>query len=405
VARPAQIEILRRLAAPVYAPQIASAIGISMLVPVLPLYLTQQGLGFTQTSVVLAAAGLGGVIGSLPSGGLVARFGDRTLMMLALVIMALAAALVGFTTVVVALFALRLAIGAGAAGLRLANQTRITHSVEGAHRGRAMSLMGGSFRLANLVGPLVGGALVDLVGFKATFVVVGVVIGAGLVPATLHRPLPAAPGDSRRPVAAHRPGVLRALWRHRRLLARGGPGPALVMTVRSGRLVVVPLIGDQLGLSPTAVGALIAIGTGADLLLFPLAGHVMDRYGRLASMVPAFGLLGVGLFVLAAAETTSMVVVAGIIMGVGNGMSAGTMLTLASDLAPPEEPGPFLAAMSAMQDSGRIAGPLAVGWFADAAGLGTSAFVLAVAMFVGISWIVLVIGETAPHIRGQSGWW
>lgn len=176
------------------------------------------------------------------------------------------------------------------------------------------------------------------------------------------------------------------------------------MTVRSGRLVVVPLIGDQLGLSPTAVGALIAVGTGADLLLFPLAGHVMDRYGRLASMVPAFGLLGVGLFVLAAAETTSMVVVAGIIMGVGNGMSAGTMLTLASDLAPPEEPGPFLAAMAAMQDSGRIAGPLAVGWFADAAGLGTSAFVLAVAMFVGISWIVFVIGETAPHIRGRSGW-
>jgi MFS family permease len=394
VVRPAQIEILRRLAAPVYAPQLASAIGISMLVPVLPLYLTEQGLGFTQTSVVLAAAGMGGVIGSLPSGGLVARFGDRTLMTLALVIMALAAALVGFTTVVVALFALRLAIGAGAAGLRLANQTRITLSVEGTHRGRAMSLMGGSFRLANLIGPLVGGALVDLVGFKATFVVVGVVIGAGLVPATLHRPLPAAPEDSRRAVAAHRPGVLRALWRHRRLLAKSGPGPALVMTVRSGRLVVVPLIGDQLGLSPTAVGALIAVGTGADLLLFPLAGHVMDRYGRLA----------IGLFVLAAAETTSMVVVAGIIMGVGNGMSAGTMLTLASDLAPPEEPGPFMAAMTAMQDSGRIAGPLAVGWFADAAGLGTSAFVLAVAMFVGIFWIVVVIGETAPHIRGQSGW-
>ncbi len=165
--------------------------------------------------------------------------------------------------------------------------------------------------------------------------------------------------------------------------------------------MVVPLIGDQLGLSPTAVGALVAVGTGADLLLFPVSGMVMDRHGRLAAMVPAFGLLGVGLLLLSMADGTGMVVVAGVVMGVGNGMSAGTMLTLSSDLAPAEEPGPFLAAMAAMQDSGRVAGPLLVGWFAAAAGLDTSALVLAVAMFAGIAWIVVVVGETAPHRAGR----
>ncbi len=393
--RPAQFAIVGRLAAPVYAPQIASGIGLAMLVPVLPLYLTQGGLDFTEASIVLAAAGVGGALGSLPAGGLVARIGERHLVTLSLVVIAVAAMIVGTTTAVLALIALQLAMGAGAAALRLANQTTVTRSVVGSERGRAMSLMGGSMRLAYLVGPLVGGVLVDAVGFGPTFVVVGAIAASGLIPPLLHA-APVASNTSA--VAPSGPAGLRAaLVRHRRLLLRSGVGPALVMSVRSGRLVVVPLIGDELGLSPTAVGALVAVGTGADLLLFPIAGLVMDRFGRLAAMVPAFGLLGVGLLVLSIAHNTTMVIIAGVIMGVGNGMSAGTMLTLASDLAPPGDTGPFLAAMAAMQDGGRILGPLLVGWFADAAGLGTSAFVLAIAMFVGIGWIVGVIGETAPR--------
>jgi MFS family permease len=138
----------------------------------------------------------------------------------------------------------------------------------------------------------------------------------------------------------------------------------------------------------------VAVGTGADLLLFPLSGYVMDRYGRLMAMIPAFGLFAVGLFVLAGAESASIAVLAGVIMGVGNGLSAGTMLTLGSDLAPADAPGQFLAAMAAMQDSGKIAGPLLVGWMADSVGLGASSTALGVAMIAGLAWIVFLIGET-----------
>jgi hypothetical protein len=47
-----------------------------------------------------------------------------------------------------------------------------------------------------------------------------------------------------------------------------------------------------------------------------------------------------------------------------------------------------------MQDTGKVVGPLIVGWFADAVGLGASALVLGVVMVIGIGWIVMVIGET-----------
>ena len=52
-------------------------------------------------------------------------------------------------------------------------------------------------------------------------------------------------------------------------------------------------------------------------------------------------------------------------MGIGNGLGAGTMLTLGSDLAPADAAGPFLAGMALMQGGGRILGALLVGIVGD----------------------------------------
>ncbi|MGZ0218058.1 MAG: hypothetical protein ACKVIY_03430, partial [Acidimicrobiales bacterium] len=111
--------------------------------------------------------------------------------------------------------------------------------------------------------------------------------------------------------------------------------------------------------------------------------------GRLAAMMPAFALSSFGLIILGVANTTSPAVAAGAIIGIG--LSAGTMLTLGSDLAPP---GQFLAGMASIQDSGRVAGPLLVGAVGAALGLGAAAFALAAVLLVGIAWLTLVIGET-----------
>lgn len=387
---------MRRLVAPVYLPWLATGLGVGMLVPVLPLYLREEGLSFSAVSVVLAASGVGAALGGLPVGSLAGRVRERTLAIMAIALLAASTLTMGFTTAVVALVALRGATGVGSIALRLAHQSIITRNVETFQRGRAMALMGGTARLAFFAGPLLGGWLADVVGFRWTFVVIGIVSGIGAVPILVDALLVRRRGVSTlAPQPTRRVRLVDAVRRHRRLLVRSGVGPALVATVRSGRLVVLPLIGVSLGLSNTAVGALVAVGTGADLLLFPVAGYVMDRYGRLAAMVPAFGLLGVGLLVLGIADSTSTVVVAGVIMGIGNGLSSGSMLTLGSDLAPVDDAGPFLAAMAAMQDSGKVVGPLVVGWFADAVSLGASAIALAVGMFVGIAWIVGVIGETS----------
>jgi len=389
MAPPSTRAVLRQLARPVYIPWLLVSFGMGMLVPVLPIYLRSVGLSFTMTSVVLAATGIGAALGGLPTGLALARVGERVLMLFGVVLTAVTAAALGLSEAIAVLIVLQFAIGVGTVATRLSGQTLVTRLAQPHMRGRAMSLMGGSQRVAMLLGPLLGGWLLDTIGSDKTFLATGAIILLGLI-------APARSGASTSvPEPASEPGnAAKSLRQHRRLLIRTGVGPALVMTARTGRMVVVPLVADQLGLSPTAIGALVAVGTAADLALFPVAGYVMDRFGRLAAMVPAFGLLAVGLFLLAAATTAEMVLVAGVVMGVGNGLSSGTLLTMGSDIAPPEVRGPFLAGLAAMQDTGKVLGPLVVGWFADTVGLGASAFVLGVVMVIAIGWIILVIGET-----------
>lgn len=390
--------LARRLTFEVYIPWVLAGLGRGMLVPVVPLYLRDADLSYTRISVILAALGLGSVLGGLPTGSVASRVGPEWLFVGATILSAVTSALLGVSTAVIALVAFRLMYGAGITGLRISVQMLVNAATPVRLRGRGMSALGGSQRLSAFIGPLLGGFLADTIGFGATFVMCGVMTLAGLLPFVAVR---RANGDGEtrfdRP-AVGRPSLFSALRRHGGLLLLAGTGAALVMVGREGRNVVVPLIGDDLGLSSTAVGALVAIGTGADVLLFPAAGYLMDRFGRLHAIVPAFSLLAGGLALMGIWYSTTGAIVGGVIMGIGNGMSAGTMLTLGGDLAP-RDSGPFLAALGALQDMGVVVGTLVVGLLADSAGLATSAVACAVLMFSAVLWMVIAVGDSANPTR------
>tara|TARA_B100000700_G_scaffold324064_2_gene429292 strand:+ start:497 stop:982 length:486 start_codon:yes stop_codon:yes gene_type:complete len=161
-------------------------------------------------------------------------------------------------------------------------------------------------------------------------------------------------------------------------------------------MVLLPLVGVALELSASSIGLLVATGYTADLLLFPVSGMVMDRFGRLAAMVPAYGLLAVGLLLLLLAKSTSGVLTAGLVMGVGNGLSSGSLFTLGSDLAPKEGAAAYFAAVSLVTDGGRVLGPVLVGAVAGTWGLDAAAATLAGVMALGLLWLVVVVGETGP---------
>ena len=382
---------LRRLLVPLYLPWGMATLGAGIVLPVLPLHLEEVGLSLGSVGTVLAASGIGSALGGVPASSVAERRGTDRLLLVSLVLLAGTTAVLGLTSMVVALVAMRIGYGFAFAGLSQSRQLVVARQVAVGLRGRVNSFVGGMHRLTYVVGPILGGRVYETWGADATFVLSGVLTGVGLLALVLPG------GRDDHPVAAvgAQVRIASSLWRHRRRLVVASLGPLLVASAREGRHVVVPLIGDELELDAAAIGLLVAVGTAADFVLFPIAGWLMDRFGRLASMVPAFSLMAFGLALLGFADTVTQAVVAGVIMGFGNGLSAGTMLTLSTDLAPVDQPGPFIAGFHTLSGAGTFVGPFAVGWVADAHGLGTAALVLAVTLMSCRSKIALVIGETA----------
>ncbi len=325
--------MLRSLVLPVYLPCFFINGGTAMLVPLLPLYLAEIGLSDSSLGLVIAAAGVGGMVSQVGWGRLIDRWGDNAVMVAAVAVICIGVAAFGVIGSAVALGTLRLAAGMGSAGWVLSRQTFLTRVTDPVSRGKAMALFGGTTRTAFLVGPIVAGFVAGWAGFGTAFAVSAVTTSIGLVPL-----LAAGSGDAAVP-HSHGPTPARPSLRpHIRSLFLAGTGQILVITARTGRYVVLPLIGAQVGLSIGQVGLLVSIGGLADLLLFPVSGYLMDRYGRLFAIVPAFCLMGAGLMILSISSTGLGVAAAAVIIGVGNGLGSGTMLTLSADLAPCRRP-------------------------------------------------------------------
>ena len=376
---------------PIYGPWMSASLGMSILLVSLPIVLVVDGHGYALAALVAGAGGAGATAFALPVGWATDRWGPARVGVGSLVAMVVAAGAMASTVRPLVLGVAHFVFGGSSLAVMLSRQADLTRRIPVTLRGRAMSLMGGTMRFSVFLGTVIGGLLVDLAGAQWTFLAAG--IGAAIgIPAVL--PGARTPGWEVAPIGVAGPGLIEVLRISRRRLLHAGLFGMAAMTVREGRMVLLPLVGVALDLRPSTIGVLVAAGYGADLALFPLSGSVMDRFGRLAAMVPAYGLLAVGLLSLLAADSATGVLIAGLVMGLGNGLSAGSLFTLSSDVAPPKGTASFLSGVSLLTDVGRVLGPLVVGVTATWWGLDAAAVVLATVMVAGLGWLVWQVGET-----------
>ncbi len=349
-----------------------------------------------RVSLVLAAAAIGGLMANVPCGALVQRLGERIGFIGGIALGSVGVFALALSQGIWLPFLACLVAGAGQSARLLARQSYARRAIGAAIRGRLMSLYGGLGRVALLVGPLLGGFIGESVGIRAAFAVSGGLMVAAVVAALL-----AGPGADGRPDAQRRSasqGTAAVIRQHGRVIGLAGLGQMGASLIRVGRLTVVPLYGASIGLDLSDVGVVVAIAGGLDLLLFPIAGWLMDHFGRLYAIVPSFIIMSTGLALIPLADGFTALAAAALLIGFGNGIGSGTMLTLSTDLAPAENPAEFLGLIRLLADFGRILGPLAVGIVADQASLGTSALVLAAAGIATALLFIFGIGEpTAEH--------
>ena len=93
------------------------------------------------------------------------------------------------------------------------------------------------------------------------------------------------------------------------------------------------------------------------MLLFYPAGKIADRFGRLAVALPWMLVLGGAIAAVPFTSDPASLTAVAIIMSVGSGIGAGTLMTLGADAAPLVGRLRFLGIWRVLSDSGYAAGP------------------------------------------------
>ncbi len=364
---------------------------VAGLVVLIPLHLTAIGFGVDAIAAVTAAAGIGGIVAAEPVGRAAARIGAVRLLRIGVAAMSAVVIAIGLVDSLVVLVLLNGVVGVCISMVRVGSQMLVGNRVGDERRGRVHAVQGFVGRVGMLLSPVAIGFAWEQFTSTWSFVLT---VAAALLAVAVGGSLDAAPVAPRRAR-----GVVITSWS---TMVRYSSGPTLFTAARSGRNLLLPLIGLELGLSPSRIGLLVGIGSAADVLAAPVSGPIMDGRGRLATIIPSFSLTAAGFGILGVADSGWLVAIAAVVLGLANGLSAGLLLTLGTDLAPIGNEGPFLGRFGAMHDAGRLLGPLIVGLLGDRLGLGAAAGTLAVVTLLGLGCILGFVGETRPFASVPS---
>jgi MFS family permease len=376
---------LRQILVPAYGPTVVASVGHGAILPIIALHARSLDATVAQAAALVGLVGLGQLLASLPSGALVARIGERR----ALIWTGIAETVIfvgaWWTTSLLAFAGLAFVMGGTWTVFLLARQGFIIDAVPSGYRARALSSLGGSYRIGIFVGPFLGAGVIQLWGVPAVFLVGAL---TSMVAVLLVQSMPDLSVAAREHGDTHgHESVWQVLLAHRRVFATLGTAVGVISASRALRISILPLWCDHIGLSASATSLAFGIAAAVDVSLFYPAGWIMDRFGRrwVAFSVVAGATLGVLLLPLA--DDFGSVLAVAVVIAIGNGLGSGIVMTLGADTAPELGRAQYLGGWRLCGDLGNSGAPLLLGLLAGAVPLATACLVLGGLGVLGTGWV------------------
>lgn len=402
----------RKVAAAAFLPTLVFSMGQYAIIPVIPALAQNLGTDLRGAALIASMLVVGQLIGDIPSGAIIARIGERTAM-----IGAAGLAVVGVLAAVFAphpavLGAGILLIGVAGAAFGLARHAFMTSFVPLRVRARALSTLGGSNRLGAVLGPFAGAALLTVTGsplsvlwlHAACCVVVAIILVVLRDPEeTLGVPRTGMRAGEAE-VRSEAVGLFRTIADSRQVLLTLGIGSAIISGLRQARQVVLPVWAASIGLDEATTSLILGVAGFVDFSLFFLGGWIMDRFGRLWTIMPCA--IGVSTGLIALSFTHELPTNAAWFVGVAlfislaNGLGAGIFMTLGADLADRRDPARFLGAWRFTNDAGGAALPIIV---TAVAAVATLPLAVAVAGLIGLGGAAILRVFVPKHVSSRPG--
>jgi MFS family permease len=387
----------RELVITAYGPTILIAIGQGAILPLVALSARELGASVGTAAFIVALIGIGQLVGDLPAGALAARIGEKRALISACALDAVAL-LGAFLAQSVVFLAIAIAVtGVAGAVFNLARQAYLTEAIPIPMRARALSTLGGTFRIGLFIGPFIAAGIVTRWSIGAAY---GFAAIMSLAAATLTAFLPDVTrrathsGTARR----HRP-VISVLAEHRHVLLTLGLGILVISAARATRQSIVPLWAESIGLDAATISVIFGISAAVDMLLFYPGGAIMDRFGRVYVAVPSMIVLGLGFLLLPLTSGAATVGLVAALMGLGNGISSGVVLTLGADASPSQDRAQFLSGWRLCSDLGNAAGPLVISAVSAVATLAAATVTMGLITWAGSAWLIKWVPAYAPQLH------
>jgi len=262
-------------------------VSLSMLLPFLPLYVQQLGVKSTGavvqwSGVAFGVTFLGTALTAPLWGQLADRFGRKPMLVRAAIGMAVVMSTIGLAHNIYELVALRFAAGL-IGGYASASMVMIGTQAPAERAGWALGVLSTGMLAGNLVGPLIGGVLPNLIGIRGTFFAGGamIAVAAVLTIALVRedfsaRPIQKAQTKQAQATASTRAGgyvPLAVLLITAMMVLLSNMSIEPIITVYIGQLGVVH---DRLA---TVAGIVMACSAFGSILMAARLGALADRIG------------------------------------------------------------------------------------------------------------------------------
>jgi MFS family permease len=380
-----------RLALPVYAPSLLMAVSQEALTILLPLYMLATGASPAFAALIVGLRGVGILLFDVPAGMLVARFGDKPVLLGGLALFLAGLLLLSVTTQPWLVGLAAVALGSGHAAWMLGRQSYLADVCAPHELGRAIAAMAGLQRGGALIGPVAGGVLAGFAGYPVAFAVgaAGAVMAGAMVVSFARAVPPHGHPD------ASLAGTLDVLRTQRRVLATAGGSTLVLQLMRATRQLLVPLFGQAAGLDVTTIGLVYSLSTVVDIALFYPSGVLADRWGRKWSAVPSMVLYSAGLALLPLVGGFYSLLAVAVLLGLANGIGTGVVMIIGADLARASgRHGQFLGLWRLIGDVGISSAPLLAGTIVSSAGLAAASLTVAGVGVAGALVMAFAVVET-----------
>lgn len=343
--------------------QFTYSLARNLINPFFPSYVASFGVSYAIVGAVLASFGVTRIFIEIPGGVLIDRFGRRPIILFGLGISAVSHLLGGLAQSVVELGVARMTIGVGSAFVMSAGMLFVGELVAAKNRQRSIAQFQSASSIGGIVGPTLGGVLVDSWGIRTSFFTAVLLTLSSIALIAWLRHNPSSSIQSSRFSIR----LLREAVTQRSVLLLSGATFIMFFTFTSIRGTMVPLYGTEfLTLTSTQIGVIYSLTSLVVVLgLILVVPQVEQALGRTRLLVLSLIICAGAVATITVAGDFIVFAATMIPLGVGFSLLQPSPFTMIMDLVVQEHRGIFMGILRTTGDFGLILGPLLVGGLLD----------------------------------------